>query len=142
LLKPAVLATWKVKIGRIEVKANPGKKFIKSHFNQRLGMVVPTCRPSYMGKHKWEICSPGWPRQKNSWRHRSEFNPQYHHHHQQKKYLGVAKTDSCYHARFQGLEKGIVPDTPGKRTIAVGLCHSVGAAVLGEETESPSKISM
>jgi hypothetical protein len=44
-----ILATQEAEIGRIEVKASPGKKFMRSHLNQQLDVVVCACHPGYVG---------------------------------------------------------------------------------------------
>jgi hypothetical protein len=36
-------------------KVSPGKKFMRLHFNQCLGMVAQACHLSYTGKHNWRI---------------------------------------------------------------------------------------
>jgi hypothetical protein len=42
-------------------KASPGKKFMKPHLNQQLGVVAHTCLPSSAWKYKWEDGSSSQP---------------------------------------------------------------------------------
>jgi hypothetical protein len=51
-LKPIILATLEVEIGRILFEASWSNKHMRPHLNQWLGMVTHACHPSYMGKHK------------------------------------------------------------------------------------------
>jgi hypothetical protein len=52
-LKPVILATWEVEIGRIAIWGQPWQK-VRPHLNQPAGHAGANCHPNYGGKHKIE----------------------------------------------------------------------------------------
>jgi hypothetical protein len=51
-LKPIILGTQRWRSGGFGFQASTGKKFVRPHLNQWLGIVACACHPNYAGKHK------------------------------------------------------------------------------------------
>jgi hypothetical protein len=56
-----ILPSQEVEIKKMVLKGHPLQKIQETASQQtKLGTVMPTCHPSYCGKHKKKICHPSW----------------------------------------------------------------------------------